>query len=160
MNQDPATRRALKLWVVLSRAQAAIAGLAARDVSRHDLSLVEFGALEALYHKGPMLVGELQRRILISSGGITFLVDRLARRGLVERREYSDDRRARLIALTAAGERLIADIFPAHAAAIRRAVAGVSPAVQRELIDGLRALGVAAEHLGQREPSAPAENLS
>jgi MarR family transcriptional regulator, 2-MHQ and catechol-resistance regulon repressor len=155
MTDDPATRRALKLFVVLSRAQSAIAAHAARDVARHGLSLVEFGALEALYHKGPMLVGELQRRILISSGGITFLVDRLARRGLVERREYADDRRARLIALTPAGTRLLAEIFPEHAAVIRRAAAGVSPAVQRELIDHLRALGVAAEHRGQREPTSP-----
>lgn len=60
---------ALKLWVVLSRAQAAVAAHAEADAARHGLSAVEFGALEALYHKGPLLVGELQRAVLRSSGG-------------------------------------------------------------------------------------------
>ncbi len=62
---------ALKLWVVLSRAHTAIEAQAAADVTRHGLSLTEFGILEALYHKGPMLLGEIQRKLLVSSGGIT-----------------------------------------------------------------------------------------
>ena len=62
---------ALKLWVVLSRAHTAIGAQAATAITRHGLSLAEFGILEALYHKGPMLLGELQRKLLVSSGGIT-----------------------------------------------------------------------------------------
>ena len=109
--------RALKLWVVLSRAHAALAERAAADVARHGLTLAEFAVLEALYHKGPMLLGEVQRSILVSSGGVTYLADRLAARGLLERRACPNDRRARYAALTRAGEALIGEIFGEHAEA-------------------------------------------
>jgi MarR family transcriptional regulator, 2-MHQ and catechol-resistance regulon repressor len=112
------TAKALKLWVVLSRAREAIAAHLQGDVTRHGLTLMEFGILEVLYHKGPLLLGEVQRRILVSSGGVTYLVDRLEKKGLVERRACPEDRRARYAALTRQGEALIHDIFPEHAACI------------------------------------------
>jgi MarR family 2-MHQ and catechol resistance regulon transcriptional repressor len=138
---------ALKLWVVLARAHAAIAAHTEADVARHGLSIAEFGVLEVLYHKGPMLLGEVQRRILVSSGGITFLIDRLARKGLVERQTCETDRRARYAALTPAGDALIARIFPAHAARVAQAVAGLTPAEQRALTPVLKRLGLAAKAL-------------
>jgi MarR family 2-MHQ and catechol resistance regulon transcriptional repressor len=136
---------ALKLFVVLSRAQAAVARHADVDVARHGLTVTEFAILEALYHRGPLLLGELQRKILVTSGGITYLVDRLERRGLVTRQPSPDDRRARFAALTEEGEALIARIFPEHAESIARAVAGLSPPQQAQAIELLRALGTAAE---------------
>src|ERR1051325_540384 len=90
---------ALKLWVALARAHNAIYSHVQNDVAESGLTVAEFAVLEALYHKGPMLLGEVQRRILVSSGGITYLVDRLTNKGLVERRECPDDRRARYAAL-------------------------------------------------------------
>jgi MarR family 2-MHQ and catechol resistance regulon transcriptional repressor len=135
---------ALKLWVVMARAHVAIQTHAAADVARHDLTLAEFGIIEALYHRGPMLLGEVQRRILVSSGGITFLVDRLTAKGYVERRACETDRRARYAALTAKGEELIAKIFPSHAAAIERAMAGLSESEQRQATELIKKLGLAA----------------
>jgi len=52
----------------MSRTHAAIAAHASADVGRHGLTLAEFGILEALYHRRPMLMGEVQRRIPVSSG--------------------------------------------------------------------------------------------
>lgn len=138
---------ALKLWVVLSRAHNALEDHAAADVSRHGLTLTEFAILEVLHHRGPLLLGDVQRRILVSSGGITYLVDRLERKGLVERRECPGDRRARYAALTGAGEALIGRIFPEHAACIERAVAGLEESEKREAVRLLRTLGRAAAEL-------------
>ncbi|MDQ8160509.1 MAG: MarR family transcriptional regulator [Gemmatimonadota bacterium] len=139
-----ASASALRLWVILSRAHAAIATLAAADVARHGLTLAEFGILEALYHRGPMLLGEVQRRILVSSGGITFLVDRLAAKGLVERRSCEADRRARYAALTPDGTDLVSRIFPEHAAMLTGSMEGLSVDDQQATADLLRALGLHA----------------
>lgn len=139
---DPATGRALKLWVVLSRATASIERRAREDVARHDLTLAEFGVLEALYHKGPMLAGEVQRRTLVSSGGITYLVDRLTARGLVERRPCPDDRRANYVALTPKGAAFIRSIFPEHAVVIAEVMSALSPAEQETAAQLLRQLGL------------------
>jgi MarR family transcriptional regulator, 2-MHQ and catechol-resistance regulon repressor len=95
--------QALKLWVVLSRAYTAVARHSEADIARHGLSTGEFAILEVLYHKGPLLLGEVQRKILVSSGGVTYLVDRLEAAGLVERRDCPEDRRARYAALTRRG---------------------------------------------------------
>ncbi|HEU4629216.1 MAG TPA: MarR family transcriptional regulator [Gemmatimonadaceae bacterium] len=138
---------ALQLWVVLARAYTAVARHAEADVARHGLTGSEFGILEALYHKGPMLLGEIQRKVLVSSGGITFLVDRLATRGLVERRACAEDRRARYAALTPDGEALIERIFPEHRARLHAVLAGLSADEQRDAARLLRQLGRAAAEL-------------
>lgn len=135
------TEQSLKLWVVLSRAVAAVQAHAQADITRHGLTLTEFGVLEALYHKGPLLLGEVQRKILVTSGGVTYLVDRLAARGLVERRRCESDRRATYAALTPEGEALIAGIFPAHAACLDKALAGLDAEEKEQATRLLRALG-------------------
>ena len=143
------TDRALKLWVVLSRAHAAVAAHSQADIARHGITPMEFGILEALHHKGPMILGEVQKKILVTSGGVTYLVDRLAAKGLVERRRCEHDRRAYYAALTPAGEELIREIFPAHAEAIRNAMAGLSEEEKDQAISLLRTLG---RHAAEAEP--------
>jgi MarR family 2-MHQ and catechol resistance regulon transcriptional repressor len=144
---DPPTATALKLFVVLNRALTAIHAHTQADIEAHGLTVGEFAILEVLYHKGPLLLGELQRRILVSSGGTTFLVDRLEKRGLVARERCASDRRARYAVLTPAGHALIADIFPGHAEAVRRAMSGLGLADQRAAIALLKTLGTEAEAL-------------
>ena len=140
----PETQSALKLWVVLSRAHASISSHAVAHAADHGLSLTEFAILEALYHRGRMVLGEIQRRILVSSGGITFLVDRLAEKGLVVRQECQEDRRAKFVALTREGTRLIRDLFPSHARTLAKAMRGLSEAEQEAAAQLLRTLGLTA----------------
>lgn len=142
---DPRYEDALKLFTVLYRAHAALEAKSRQDIRRHGLTPAEFAVLEALYHKGPLLQGEIQRKILVSSGGITYLVDRLVERDLVERRECSEDRRARYAALTPAGVEFMDGIFPDHARCLERATGGLSDEEKREAVRLLKALGKAAE---------------
>lgn len=136
---------ALKLLVVLSRAHRAIAEHTRRDMERHGLGPTEFGVLEALYHKGPMLVGEVGSRILLTSGSTTYVVDKLEQRGLVRRRPCESDRRALYVELTHEGEALIGRIFPDHAKAVEAAMAGLTLAEQRTATKLLKRLGTSAQ---------------
>lgn len=142
---------ALRLWVILSRAHSAVAAHAQADFNRHGLTSAEFGAMEALFHKGPLLLGEVQRKILLSSGGITYVIDRLEKRGLVERRRCPTDRRASYAVLTAEGAQLMEEIFPQHAARIERALSGLDVQEQQKVSELLRRLGHHAAEL----PLAP-----
>lgn len=153
---DLPTATALKLWVVMSRSHDALVEVLKADIERHDLTIAEFGVMEALYHKGPQLLGEIQKVILVSSGGMTFLVDRLAKRGLAERQECPSDRRARYAALTKKGEKLMSSIFPEHAAVIRNAMKGLSATQQRELTALLKTLGTEAARLAAETPACKA----
>jgi MarR family 2-MHQ and catechol resistance regulon transcriptional repressor len=100
------------------------------------------------------VLGEIQRRILVSSGGITFLVDRLAKKGLVVRQECPEDRRAKYVSLTREGSRLIRELFPSHAGTLSSAMKSLSPAEQEEATRLLKALGLSAAG-GGLPPSPP-----
>lgn len=145
---DPEFAEVLKLFTVLSRAQRAFMERVRENVARHGLTSTEFAVLEALYHKGPLLLGEIQTKILVSSGGITYLVDRMVERGLVERRACPEDRRARYAALTDEGVEFMDRIFPEHARCIARASEGLSSDERREATRLLKALGKGAASAG------------
>ncbi len=137
----------LKLWVVLARAFDAVDHHSRSSIARFGLGTTEFGVLEVLYHKGELAVCDVQRRILVESSSTTYVVDKLVTRGLVRRRHSSHDRRVVLVALTAAGRRVIERIFPLHADAMRRAVAALPARQQLQAVRLLRALGKGAAAL-------------
>jgi MarR family 2-MHQ and catechol resistance regulon transcriptional repressor len=141
----PKTRSTLHLWVTLARAHRAIEAHAAEDVARHGLTLAEFGVLEALYHLGPLPLGELQRKVLVSSGGITWLADGLQRRGLLRRVPSERDRRVRIASLTDEGRALLDRIFPEHAARLVAATSGLTDEERETAARLLRRLGRYAE---------------
>ena len=142
--RNAAQAAALKLFVVLARAHTAVDNQMALSMSLLGLTNTEFAILEVLHHNGPLLLGDIQRKILVTSGGITYLVDRLTEKGLVKREECPSDRRARYAVLTPAGDALIRRIFPDHARRIVEAMSGLTPAEQDTATRLLRKLGLAA----------------
>ena len=76
----------------------------------HGLSLAEFDVLSALRRSGEPFVlrpSQLAEALMVSRAGVTAKIDKLADRGLVERRRDHDDRRSEPVVLTAAGKALI-----------------------------------------------------
>lgn len=137
----------LRLWVIFSRAHNAIAARAQADVMRHGLTIAEFGVLEALHHKGPLLLSEVKAKILVSNAGVTYLVDRLEKRGLVERRRCDRDRRAYYAHLTDEGTEFLQRIFPEHAAAIAQAFSVLTDEERATAAEILRKVGRHAAQL-------------
>lgn len=148
VQRDEDTAAALKLWVVLNRAHRAITEQARRQVERQGLRPTEFGVLEALYHKGPLALGEVGERVLLTSGSTTAVVDKLEQRGLLARRSSSEDRRVCYAELTDEGRALVAGIFPEHAEVLRAAMGGLTTQEKQIATAMLRRLGLHAA--GQR----------
>ncbi|HEX2211337.1 MAG TPA: MarR family transcriptional regulator [Longimicrobium sp.] len=143
--ENPSTERdagalPVKLWRALDRAHAALAAAAGEEAARHGLSIAELEVLDVLRRKGPLTVGRVRRRVRVSSGGATYLVGRLEARGLVERRDVPGDRRAKVAALTPAGEEVIASVQPAFGQRMRRALSGMGKKERRALLELLEAL--------------------
>jgi MarR family 2-MHQ and catechol resistance regulon transcriptional repressor len=145
---------ALKLWVVLNRARNAVADRERGHFDEMGLTAGEFSVMEALYHKGPLLLGEVQRKILVSSGGVTYLVDKLEKRGLAERQRCPSDRRATYAALTEEGRRRMEEVFPVHAMCLAEALSGLDEEEKAQAIELLRKLGLHAEKGVAREEEA------
>ncbi|HET6182861.1 MAG TPA: MarR family transcriptional regulator [Acetobacteraceae bacterium] len=139
--EDPAVVEALRAYVKLLRAtRSVVARLEPRLASR-GLTSTQLGVLEALLHVGPMTQRELGRKVLTSAGNMTDVVDKLERRGLVQRSRKPGDRRAVQVELTKSGREHIAALFPLHAEDIAHAMAGLSVAELRALGSLLRKLG-------------------
>ena len=138
---------ALDLWIVLARAFESVRAQAETDIRQYGLTPSEFGVLEALYHKGPMSLTELQQKILVTSGGMTYLIDQLEKKGHVSRKPIPSDRRACQASLTSKGRKMIARIFPTHAETLEKILAGLSRAEQKTARKLLRQLGQHAAQL-------------
>src|SRR5580693_696703 len=91
------------VWLVMMKAMRALMRYAAADIEETGLGLSDFAVLEVLLHKGPMPVNTIGPIVDLTPGSISTAVDRLFAKGLVSRIESADDRRVRIVALTARG---------------------------------------------------------
>jgi MarR family transcriptional regulator, 2-MHQ and catechol-resistance regulon repressor len=130
-----------KLWIVLARCHHALALLVEQDIVGLGLCLSDFMVLEALLHKGPLTISEIQAKVLLASGSMTAAVDRLESRGLAIRKATADDRRVRRIELTPAGRRLIEGAFHEHARHLEEALTVLDGKEKQQVYDGLKKLG-------------------
>src|ERR1700732_5124607 len=103
-----------RLWLVLSRCHRALNRIAERSIADAGLCLSDFAALEALLHKGPLTITEIQSKVQLASGSMTAAVDRLEKKGLVVRRSTPSDRRAKVLELTRKGKLLVEAAFQRH----------------------------------------------
>jgi MarR family transcriptional regulator, 2-MHQ and catechol-resistance regulon repressor len=130
-----------KLWIVLAKCHRALASSVERSIAKLDLCLSDFMVLEALLHKGPLTISEIQAKVLLASGSMTAAVDRVESMGLAVRRTTSKDRRARLLELTPKGRRLIERAYQEHARHLEDAVSVLDAGEKRHLYAGLKKLG-------------------
>jgi len=135
-----AERQALETYIKLQRcADSVVSRVFLRN--RMNLTVSQFGVLEALLHLGPMCPGELGGKILRSGGNMTLVVDNLERRGLVKRQRDEKDRRKVVVSLTPKGRETIEAVFPRHVEAIVAELSALSKAEQALLADLCRRLG-------------------
>ncbi len=134
---------ALSMWVKLARAHDTFEHRTAENIRSFGLTPPQFGALECLGHLGPMKIGELTKKQLVSGGNMTVVIDNLEKDGLVQRTVKSTDRRSVQVSLTAKGRRLFERIFAEHAAYVAQLASALTEQEQTALADLLRKLGCA-----------------
>jgi DNA-binding MarR family transcriptional regulator len=119
---DALTDLELNAWRGMLRAHSAtIAALDAELEREHGIPLTSYEVLLYLSEneEGELRMGELADRMLLSRSGLTRLVDRLAREGLVERRTCESDRRGSYARLTEAGRERFFGARPTHLRGVR-----------------------------------------
>ena len=133
--------RSLRLWIALARCYATVAREVSARISDYGLTAPQFGILEALYHLGPLTLGDLAGKLLVTGGNITYVMDRLEDQGLVYRDRSGEDRRVVMARLTDRGEALIREVFPGHATFIHELTDGLDPKEQETLRELLKKWG-------------------
>lgn len=132
------TELSLKLFVVLSRTFATVSEVVKQDIKTYGLSLSEFGTLELLYHKGQQRIQDIGKKILLTSGSMTYVVDQLVKKGLVFRNTCKEDKRITYIELSEKGTCLLKDIFPQHECCITELFSTLSKEEIVQLTENLK----------------------
>ena len=134
--EDPAHHRVeLRLWLrLLTCANLIEAEIRTRLREQFGTTLPRFDLMAQL-ERAPdgILLGEVSRRMMVSTGNVTGLVERLCQEGAIERLVHERDRRAVLVRLTAPGRRHFARMARAHSEWVTELLAGVAPDDQAEL---------------------------
>ncbi|WP_077212083.1 MarR family winged helix-turn-helix transcriptional regulator [Bacillus dakarensis] len=101
-------------YLLLMQTSKAIQERIKTELVPYKLNLTEFSVLEVLHLKGTQTIQQVGHSILISSGSMTYVIDKLEQRGLLERKACPNDRRAIHVLLTEDGTNLMTELMPMH----------------------------------------------
>ncbi|MDV4149276.1 MarR family transcriptional regulator [Clostridium sp. AL.422] len=127
----------LKLVIAMARTYNDLFFQIEKSLQEFQLNSSEFGVLEMLYHKGDQPVQKVADKILVTSGTITYVINKLEKKELVIRRKCNKDKRIYYVSLTEKGENFIAHIFPKHKEFLNNLFKDLSEEDKRELLENL-----------------------
>ncbi|MFP3322257.1 MarR family transcriptional regulator [Planococcus sp. SIMBA_160] len=145
MNED--IKQSLKLFIVLSRAHKAITEQTNQFFQENGVNPTEFAVLELLYHKGRQPLQKIGGKILLASGSITYVIDKLEKRGFITRVNCPTDRRITYAEITEEGKSFMADIFPSHEQKLHELTAALSSEEKEQAIELMKKMGLSIKDL-------------
>ncbi|MDR7235912.1 MarR family winged helix-turn-helix transcriptional regulator [Neobacillus drentensis] len=101
-------------FLILMQTSKAIHDRIKDEMAKNKLGITEFSVLEVLYQKGKQTIQQIGTCILVSSGSMTYVIDKLEQRGLLSRNACPDDRRMIHVILTDDGNKLMNEIMPKY----------------------------------------------
>lgn len=149
---EPDSKRRLRLWLRLYAATSVIEREMRRFLrARFATTLPRFDLMAALEHAPDELsMGDLSRRLMVTGGNVTAIVDSLERDGLVARRSPASDRRTSYVAMTERGRAAFAAMAREHEQWIGRLLADVPDDEIDQLVEALADLKHGAEAEAER----------
>ncbi|KOO49471.1 MarR family winged helix-turn-helix transcriptional regulator [Viridibacillus arvi] len=140
-------KQSLKLFIVLSRANKAINECTNQFFQDNGLNPTEFAVLELLFHKGRQPLQKIGNKILLASGSITYVIDKLEKRGFLNRISCPSDRRITYAEITPEGEAFMEELFPRHEEQLYELTNALSPEEKDQAITLLKKMGLSIKDL-------------
>jgi DNA-binding MarR family transcriptional regulator len=142
----PAGEEPLAVFTHLARAGLLLEALQKESLGTFDLSFVEYSVLRLLARAGPLSPSRLAEQVVRTTGAMTKILDRLERRGYLERVPDPTDRRALLVGLTAEGLELSEKASAAYTVVRSRALDGLAAGEIDVITAGVGRLAELLEH--------------
>jgi len=132
----------LRLWLrLLSSTNLISTEVRRRLRTQFDVTLPRFDLMAQLdREKDGLRLGELSKRMMVTNGNVTGLVERLMKEGLIRRESVGGDRRVGLVTLTRAGRAAFSRMAAAHELWLAELFADLAPADIDLLMKGLAAV--------------------
>ena len=134
--------RALDAYIKLLRSSQTVSGRVRAHQAISGLNDSQFGALEALYHLGPLPQKIIGKKLLISKSNVVAIIDVLEERDLVKRQRDLDDRRIINVSITQDGSKFVEQALPVHVGAIVEEFSCLTAREQDDLARLCRKLGL------------------
>lgn len=144
---DEELELALSLFKTFARAFKSVSEHSIRDSKEHGFNPTEFSVLELLYTEGPQKLQQIGSRLLLVSGNVTYVIDKLEKNEYIYREQDPKDKRSVYAKLTEKGQAYLDEIYPIHTVRMARAFSGLSIEEQQQLIALLKKAGVHSQHL-------------
>ena len=127
--------KSLKSFIVLMKASKSVQELITTDIASYGMRTSDFVIMETLYHKGRQTIRQIAEAVLIKTGSITYVIDKLEDKGWLTRSDCKEDRRVVYIELTDEGKQVMDSIFPQQASiSIRTALFFGLEGIRRSLL--------------------------
>lgn len=133
----------LKTITILFRTKNRLDELIKTQTERFGLNPTEFAAMEALYHKGPLTPNILSTKVLIAHSSMSYVIQRLVTKGLIERTTDPLDKRSVHLTLSTAGKALMDHVIEDHVATLRKVLDLLDPDEEKVLQQLLKRVGKA-----------------
>lgn len=130
----------LKFVIALARSYNLVFTEVEKNTQEYGLNISEFGVLEMLFHKGTQPVQKIAEKILVTSGTITYVIDKLEKKELVFRKKCEKDKRIIYVSLTQAGQEFIKEVFQKHKEFLDKLLLGLDDTGKKQIIDNLMEL--------------------
>lgn len=143
MSNDLADDPRITAIGLFSEAYTSLTGRLAGQIAEHGLALIEFEVLIRLSRspEGQLRMTDLSTQTSLTTSGVTRVVDRLERDGLVRRTACPSDRRSSYTVITQAGRERLTGILPGHLDLIDQGFTGLlAPDQLSSLLAGLRVI--------------------
>ena len=102
----------LKIFIAMNRALNLINKANSKVLNKYKLTTPQFAVIEALYHKGELSVGEVQEKILSTSGTIAVIIKNLEKDNLITRGKDKIDKRKYILSISEKGQLLMDKVYP------------------------------------------------
>jgi DNA-binding MarR family transcriptional regulator len=152
-SQPPLTAGEDELVAALLGLSRMFVGMAARTLASLDeeVTLPQFRTLVVLVSHGPQRIVDLAMELAVTSSTATRMCNRLVRKGLVERQERPEDRRAAWVALTPQGRALVGEVMRRRRTAMEAVIARLALPGPAVLAAGVNALVEACGELSDAQ---------
>lgn len=145
--QEVDTQMSLHLYRVFAKSFKSVSEHAVNGSKIEGFNSTAFAVMEVLYYKGAQPIQQIGSKLLLQSGNVTYIIDKLEERGYLIRKPCPNDRRVIFAELTSEGEHLMNDMYPKYSERIHRALSGLNTEEKCQMISLLKKMGLQAERL-------------
>ena len=136
-----------RIRLLLWKAGRAVTRVDRKSIKDTGLGLSDFAIMEALLHKGPLMINQIGEKVLLTSGSMTAAINRLEKNGYVKRIKDTEDGRCCYVALTKSGQSVIEPAYARHEKNLEKVADVLSSEEKVELVRLLKKLGLHANHM-------------